>query len=198
DKGSIHPKEKQGAEPPKTKASVRKKQSSYDTTVPPPTPKGKRIKTSTKVDKPAKEKQPAKTSTAKGLTVLSEVILAEAKQIKLATKRSLTQTHILHANRSGTDKGTGIIPGVLDVPAYESNDEESSWKSNADDDDDEVKIREHDDDVDDQKQALTANMISGLEAVKYRREPIIDLYKWTLTASSSSSFDLGSGTSYGV
>nr|GFC05405.1 hypothetical protein [Tanacetum cinerariifolium] len=46
-----------GAEPPKTKASIRKKQSSFDTTVPPLT-KGKRLKISAKVDKPAKEKQP--------------------------------------------------------------------------------------------------------------------------------------------
>nr|GEV76050.1 hypothetical protein [Tanacetum cinerariifolium] len=60
-----------GAEPPKTKASVRKKQSSSDTTVPPPT-KGKRLKTSAKLDKPTKEKQPTKSSTGKGLTVLSE------------------------------------------------------------------------------------------------------------------------------
>nr|GFB96913.1 hypothetical protein [Tanacetum cinerariifolium] len=59
-----------GAEPPKTKVSVRKKQSSSDTTVPPLT-KGKRLKILAKVDKPAKEKQPAKSSTAKGLTVLS-------------------------------------------------------------------------------------------------------------------------------
>nr|GEZ13554.1 hypothetical protein [Tanacetum cinerariifolium] len=44
-----------GAEPPKTKASVRKKQSSSDTTMPPLT-KGKRLKISVKVDKPAKEK----------------------------------------------------------------------------------------------------------------------------------------------
>nr|GFD35031.1 hypothetical protein [Tanacetum cinerariifolium] len=35
-----------GAEPPKTKASVRKKQSSSNTTMPPPTAKGKRLKTS--------------------------------------------------------------------------------------------------------------------------------------------------------
>nr|GEW27385.1 hypothetical protein [Tanacetum cinerariifolium] len=54
-----------GAEPPKTKASVRKKQSSSDTTMPPPTAKGKRLKTSANVDKPAKEKQPAKSSKAK-------------------------------------------------------------------------------------------------------------------------------------
>nr|GFC47285.1 hypothetical protein [Tanacetum cinerariifolium] len=55
-----------GAEPSKTKASVRKKQSSSDTTVSPPTAKGKRLKTLAKVDKPAKERQPAKSSTAKG------------------------------------------------------------------------------------------------------------------------------------
>nr|GEU63927.1 retrovirus-related Pol polyprotein from transposon TNT 1-94 [Tanacetum cinerariifolium] len=60
------------AEPPKTKASVKKKQSSFDTTMPPPTTTGKRLKTSAKVGKPAKEKQPAKPSKAKGLTVLSE------------------------------------------------------------------------------------------------------------------------------
>nr|GEU40614.1 retrovirus-related Pol polyprotein from transposon TNT 1-94 [Tanacetum cinerariifolium] len=60
------------AEPPKTKTSVRKKQSSSDTTMPPPTTKGKRLKTSAKVDKSAKEKQLAKTYKAKGLTMLSE------------------------------------------------------------------------------------------------------------------------------
>nr|GEW80888.1 hypothetical protein [Tanacetum cinerariifolium] len=38
-----------GAEPPKTKASVRKKQSSSKTTMPPPTATGKRLKTSAKL-----------------------------------------------------------------------------------------------------------------------------------------------------
>nr|GEU78517.1 integrase, catalytic region, zinc finger, CCHC-type, peptidase aspartic, catalytic [Tanacetum cinerariifolium] len=105
-----------GAEPPKAKASVRKTQSSSDTTVPLPT-KGKRLTISTKVDKPAKEKQHANSSTAKGV-----------------------------------DKGTCIIPGVPDVPKYESDDEEISWKSSEEDDDnndDEEKISEHVD-VDDQ------------------------------------------------
>nr|GEY20808.1 hypothetical protein [Tanacetum cinerariifolium] len=104
-----------GAEPHKTKASVGKKQSSSDTTItmPPQTAKGKRLKTLAKVDKPAKEKQHAKTSKAK-------------------------------------DEGTGIIPGVPNVPTYESDDEEISWKSSEDNDDDEVKISEHDDDVDEQ------------------------------------------------
>nr|GEX85185.1 hypothetical protein [Tanacetum cinerariifolium] len=118
-----------GAEPPKTKQA---------------------LKTSAKVGQPAKEKQPAKSSTAKGLTMLSEVALTEAEQINLAIKRSLTQTHISHAIGSGANEGTDIIPGVLDVPTYESNDEEISWKSSKDDDDEEEKISEHDDDVDDQ------------------------------------------------
>nr|GEV16092.1 hypothetical protein [Tanacetum cinerariifolium] len=101
-----------GAAPPKTKASVRKTQCSFDTTMPPPT---------------------------------AVVALTEAEQLKLATKRSLQQTHISQANGSGADKGTGIIPGVPDVPTDESN-EEISWKSSDEDDDD-------DDDVDDQSDA---------------------------------------------
>ncbi|GKG59266.1 hypothetical protein Tco_0604917, partial [Tanacetum coccineum] len=67
--------------------------------------------------------QPAKMSKAKGLTVLSEVALTEAEQMKLATKRSLIQTHSSHASGSGADKGTGSIPGVPDVPTYESDNE---------------------------------------------------------------------------
>nr|GEZ91548.1 reverse transcriptase domain-containing protein [Tanacetum cinerariifolium] len=61
-------------------------------------------------------------------------------KMKLAIKRSLTQTHISQANRSGADERTGIIPGVLDVPTYESEDEEISWKSrpNAEDDNNEL------------------------------------------------------------
>nr|GEY61017.1 hypothetical protein [Tanacetum cinerariifolium] len=115
-----------GAEPPKKKASVEKKQSSSDTTMPPPNAKGKRLKTLPKVDKPAKEKKPAKTSKAKGLTVLSEVVFTEAEHMKLAIKQSLTQTHISNANGSGADEGTGIIPEVPDVPTYESDGDEIS------------------------------------------------------------------------
>nr|GEU78334.1 hypothetical protein [Tanacetum cinerariifolium] len=90
-----------GAEPPKTKASVRKKQSSSDTTMPPLTATCKRLKPLAKVGKPAKEKQPAKSSKAKG---------------------------------------------VLDVPTYESVDEEISWKSSEDDDDDEKTDSDNDGD----------------------------------------------------
>ncbi|GJZ46784.1 hypothetical protein Tco_0600616 [Tanacetum coccineum] len=64
-----------GAEPLKIKARVKKKQAGSNTTFKtktPPTAKGKRLKTSAKEAKPAKKKQPAKMTKAKGLTVLSE------------------------------------------------------------------------------------------------------------------------------
>ncbi|GKB19491.1 hypothetical protein Tco_0853414 [Tanacetum coccineum] len=99
---------------------------------------GKRIKTIAKGDKPVKKKQFVTKS--KGLTVLSEVALTKAEQIKLATKRSLIQTHSSYANSLGADEGTGSIPGVPDVPTYESDDEQISWKSSEEDDDDEVNF----------------------------------------------------------
>nr|GEW17383.1 hypothetical protein [Tanacetum cinerariifolium] len=79
--------------------------------MPPPTTKGKRIKTSAKAVKPAKNKQLAKTSNAKG-----------------------------------EDEGTGGIPEVLNVPTYESNDEQISWKSREEDDDEEVNMNNDGDD----------------------------------------------------
>ncbi|GJY64987.1 retrovirus-related pol polyprotein from transposon TNT 1-94 [Tanacetum coccineum] len=137
-----------GTEPPKTKARVKKKEVGSDMSKTPPT-KGKRLRISTKAAKTAKKKQPAKTSKAKGLSVLSEVALTEAEQIKLATKRSLIQTHGSHACGSGAYEGTGSIPGVPDVPTYESDDEQISWKSSEEDDDDEVNMSEDDDDDND-------------------------------------------------
>nr|GEU80330.1 hypothetical protein [Tanacetum cinerariifolium] len=130
-----------GAAPPKTKASVRKTKSISDTTITPPTATGTRLLTS------VKGKQPAKSSKAKGLSVLSKVAMTKAEQMKLATKRSLQQTCISQASGSGADEGTGIIPGVLDVPTYES-DKEISWKS-SDEDDDEVYDRSDDQEDDD-------------------------------------------------
>ncbi|GJY75862.1 hypothetical protein Tco_0480978 [Tanacetum coccineum] len=126
-----------GAEPPKTKASVKKKQVGSDI-----------LKTSAKAAKTAKKKQPAKTSKAKGLTVLSEVALTEAEQMKLATKRSLIETHSSHASGSGADEGTGSKPGVPNVLTYGSNDEQISWKS-SDEDDDTDDDDDNDDDDDD-------------------------------------------------
>ncbi|GJY43409.1 hypothetical protein Tco_0431622 [Tanacetum coccineum] len=137
------------AEPPKTKASVKKKQVGSDKIKIPLTTKGKRLKTLAKAAKPAKKKQPAKTSKAKGLMVLSEVALTEAEQIKLATKRSLIKTHGSHASGSRTDEGTVSIPGVPGVTTYRSDDEQISWKSSDEEDDDEVALNDDDDDNDD-------------------------------------------------
>ncbi|GJT94928.1 hypothetical protein Tco_1090446 [Tanacetum coccineum] len=138
-----------GAEPPKTKASVKKKQAGSDKTKTPPTAKGKRLKTSAKAAKPAKQKQPAKTSKAKGLTVLSEVALTEVEKMKLATKRSRIQTHSSQASGSGVDEGTSRKPGVPDVSTYGSDDEQISWKSSDEENDDEVGMSDDDDNDDD-------------------------------------------------
>ncbi|GJW25566.1 hypothetical protein Tco_0039377 [Tanacetum coccineum] len=142
-----------GAEPPKTKPSVKKKQVGSDKTKTPPTAKGKRLKTLAKAVKPTKKKQPTKTSKAKGLSVLSDVALTESEQMKLATKRSLIQTHNSHTINSGADEGTGGTPGVPDVPTYESDEEQISWKSsdkeNDDDDNDDDEDNDDDDDNDD-------------------------------------------------
>ncbi|GKE24873.1 retrovirus-related pol polyprotein from transposon TNT 1-94 [Tanacetum coccineum] len=69
--------------------------------------------------------------------------------MKLATKRSLTETHNSHTSGSSTDEGTGRKPGVPDVPTYESDDEQISWKSSDEDEDDEVGMNEDDEGNDD-------------------------------------------------
>ncbi|GJS29117.1 hypothetical protein Tco_0489737 [Tanacetum coccineum] len=131
--------------------------------------KGTRLKSKAKVDKPDKKKQLAKKIKAKGLTVLSEVALNEAEQLKLATKRSKIKFHSSHAsgsgdgvdtqskvpdeqqqNTSGIDKGTGTIPGVPDVPIYESESEKVSWGDSKDEDkDDENEYDDPSDEGDD-------------------------------------------------
>ncbi|GKD21224.1 hypothetical protein Tco_1222927 [Tanacetum coccineum] len=65
--------------------------------------------------------------------------------------KSLIQTHNSHASGSGALEGTGVTPGVPDVPDYESDDEKISWKSSEEEDDDEVNVSKHDDDDDDER-----------------------------------------------
>ncbi|GKD66348.1 hypothetical protein Tco_1308456, partial [Tanacetum coccineum] len=99
--------------------------------------KGKRLKTSTKVAKLVKKKQPATTSKEKGLNMLSEGALTEVEQINLATKRSLIQTHSSHASISGAD---------------ESNDEKDDDEvSMSKDDDDNTEDDQNDDNVDNEE-----------------------------------------------
>ncbi|GJX59233.1 hypothetical protein Tco_0290623 [Tanacetum coccineum] len=77
---------------------------------------------------------------------LSEIALSEADQMKLITKKSKTQFHSSHASGSSENEGTGVSPGVPDVPTYGSEDEQISWKSSDEDDDDEVSMSKDDDD----------------------------------------------------
>nr|GEZ95750.1 hypothetical protein [Tanacetum cinerariifolium] len=72
---------------------------------------------------------------AESLSALSKVAITEPQQLKLATKRSLQQTHICQASGSGADEEIGSIPGVLDVPTDESK-EEISWNSTDEEGDD--------------------------------------------------------------
>nr|GFC89658.1 hypothetical protein [Tanacetum cinerariifolium] len=92
----------------------------------------------TRATPPKPKASPATTSKVKSLSALSEVAMTEAQQLKLATKRSLQQTHISQASGFGANEGTGTILRVPDVPTNESE-EEISWnytKEEGDDDDD--------------------------------------------------------------
>ncbi|GKB09721.1 hypothetical protein Tco_0838033 [Tanacetum coccineum] len=132
--GKVEPKPKYVRRSSRTKADEAPKPSS-----------GKRVKSTAKVAKFGKKKQPALR-----LETLSEITLTKAKQLKLATKRSLIQTHSSHASESGAHEGTGVTLRVPNVPDYESDDEKISGKSSKEEDDDEVNVSEHDDEDDDE------------------------------------------------
>ncbi|GJS32701.1 hypothetical protein Tco_0531083 [Tanacetum coccineum] len=107
---------------------------------------GKRVKATAKETKSGKKKQPTP-----GLEALSDIALNKAAQMKLAIERSKTQLHSSQPSSSGAHEGTGVSPGVPDVPTYQSDDEEISWKSSAKDDDDELNVSEYEDDNDDER-----------------------------------------------
>ncbi|GJR88382.1 hypothetical protein Tco_0212393, partial [Tanacetum coccineum] len=128
-----------GEKAPKSKATKKKIDSeSSPKTKPSPASKGKRIKISTKGDKPA-------TTKSKGLTVLSEVALSEAEQMKLATKRSLTEFHVSHLNDDQEndsqrtkldDEGDDFVhPNLSTYIADDQEKEKEEEKENDDDDD---------------------------------------------------------------
>ncbi|GJR41540.1 hypothetical protein Tco_1309643 [Tanacetum coccineum] len=143
---------------PKSKATKKKTDSkSSPKTKHSQASKGKRIKTSAKGDKPA-------TTKSKGLTVLSEVALSKAEQMKLATKRSLKEFHISHASgsgegvdilskvpdaqqqtRSGTNEGASDKPEVPNVPEYKSESKEESWTFSQGEDEEEDEEHDSDD-----------------------------------------------------
>ncbi|GKA87028.1 hypothetical protein Tco_0808739 [Tanacetum coccineum] len=69
------------------------------------------------------------------------------------------------ANGSGAHEGTGVTPGVLDVPDYKSDDEKISWKSSKEENDDKVNVSEHDDDDDDDDDERTESDNDGEDFV---------------------------------
>ncbi|GJV57158.1 hypothetical protein Tco_1458163 [Tanacetum coccineum] len=107
---------------------------------------GKRIKSAAKVTRSGKKKQ-----LVEGLETLSEIALSEAEQMKLAIERSKTQLHSSQPSGSGAHEGTGVTPGVPDVPTYGSDDEQISWKSSDEEDDDDESNIGKDEDDDDQE-----------------------------------------------
>ncbi|GKD76519.1 hypothetical protein Tco_1339140 [Tanacetum coccineum] len=132
-----------GAEPPKTKASVKKKQVKSDKAKTPPVTKGKRLKTIAKVTKPSMKKQPTQ-----GLETLSEVALIKEEQMRIITKRSLTEYHSSHASGSGADEGTGVTPRVPNVQSENDNDNDDADNQ----DDDGQEYDEHDDEEHDDEE----------------------------------------------
>ncbi|GJS15367.1 reverse transcriptase domain-containing protein [Tanacetum coccineum] len=77
---------------------------------------------------------------------------AKIKSVKdWASPKTPTEIHQFlgltgsHASSSGPDEGTSVIPGVLDVPTYNSDNGQISWKSSDEDDDDEVNVSEDND-----------------------------------------------------
>ncbi|GKA91418.1 hypothetical protein Tco_0813288 [Tanacetum coccineum] len=113
------------------------------------------------------EESPSKNK-GKGLNVLSEVALSEAAQLKEATKRSKKEFHASHASGSGdgtdfesrvpdeqhrktasVDEGTGTKPGVPNVPEYDSESDKESWGDSEEEDDDEDDTKRNDDYDDD-------------------------------------------------
>ncbi|GKB12683.1 hypothetical protein Tco_0846606, partial [Tanacetum coccineum] len=127
------------------------------------TPKPKSTKK--KVDSESSPKMKL-TQASKGKRIKT-VALNKAKQIKLATKRSLIQTYSSHTSGSAADEGTGNILGVPDLPTYMSKDNDdvrmachsmvgfpfTQKKEDNDDDadnDDDVDKDDEDDDADNQ------------------------------------------------
>ncbi|GKC80097.1 hypothetical protein Tco_1130871, partial [Tanacetum coccineum] len=116
--------------------------------------KGKRITTLAKGDKPAKKKQ--STTKSKVLTMLSEVALTEAQQMKIAIKRSNIQTHSSHASGLG-DR--------VDIQSKddEDNAEHDSENDNDDEDDDQENEEEKEEEkANDDDEVSSDQMVSTL------------------------------------
>nr|GEZ41454.1 hypothetical protein [Tanacetum cinerariifolium] len=132
-----------------------------------------------------KEKAPTKVDGGKCIYLLSKATSLEPAQLKKTLKKSKQETHKLHASGSGaevgsqpkvpdeqqdkitgTNKGTGTIPGVPDVLKYYSESENESWGNSKDDDsndDDSDDGTSNDDDDDDNSDADGDNEATDTE-----------------------------------
>ncbi|GJU75329.1 hypothetical protein Tco_1272399 [Tanacetum coccineum] len=105
-----------------------------------PASKGSRLKSPAKVAKTDKKKQPAVMPKTKGLVILSEVALTEAKQINLATKRSKTQFHSSHTSGSGNEVDT-------QSKTFSQDEEDDDEETDVNDDSDETETDNDGDDL---------------------------------------------------
>nr|GEW40343.1 retrovirus-related Pol polyprotein from transposon TNT 1-94 [Tanacetum cinerariifolium] len=120
--------------------------SSSDTTITPPTAAaGPRLTTF------EKGKEAAKASKPKILYALSEVAMTKAQDLKLATKRSLQQTHISKASGYSADEGTGDDDKGKDGDGDEDDEGDDDEEGDDDDDDDDQEV-ERDDEKDDEEE----------------------------------------------
>nr|GEX70786.1 hypothetical protein [Tanacetum cinerariifolium] len=106
----------------------------------------------------------------------SKVARTEAQQLKIVLRRSKQQTHISQLGGSGTDEGTSTIPGVPDVPPYESKSNKESWGDSANDDnnDDDGESDDRDDDYDDERTKSDSDEILDLNLTNLDDEETID------------------------
>ncbi|GJY72412.1 hypothetical protein Tco_0476115 [Tanacetum coccineum] len=120
--------------------------------------KGKRIKTLAKRDKPAKKKQFATKS--KGLTVLYEVALTKAEQMKIALERRKIQTHSSLRRGSSsqcTEYRSESERRILDNSSQGEDDEENDEHDSEDDNDEHDSKNDNDDEDDDQENVMVLN-----------------------------------------
>ncbi|GKA61167.1 hypothetical protein Tco_0760574 [Tanacetum coccineum] len=104
----------------------------YDFATGKATPKPKYVHRTSK----DKTEQAPKASTGKRLKATAKGAKSGKKRQPARGIETLSETHSSHASGSGTHEGNGATPRVPNIPTYESDDEEISWKTSSDDDDD--------------------------------------------------------------
>ncbi|GJT57800.1 hypothetical protein Tco_0992854 [Tanacetum coccineum] len=150
-----------------------------------------------------KKKSLAKVDRGKGMDLISDVAVFEAAQLKKTLKKRKQETHKLHASGSGdgvgshpkvpdesqdkttsTKEGTGTIPGVPDVPKYQSESENESWRNSEDDDrndddsDDVTNDDDDDDDVDNDADGNNEASDSVMCRCTYAVSSLMDMVYW--------------------